>query len=103
MTDLGNFAIAMAVAAGLTTASVAFAQAPRSPADPNSPGAVVTPYSNKAYKGSTMRENRPNKSSQIWVRCRTRTHCLPFHHARPSGETAGTQRVPSHHQRRSGL
>lgn len=51
MTDLRNFAIAMAVAAGLTTASVAFAQAPRSPADPNSPGAVVTPYSNKAYKG----------------------------------------------------
>ena len=51
MTDLRNLAIATAVAAGLTTASVVFAQAPRSPADPNSPGAVVTPYSNKAYKG----------------------------------------------------
>jgi hypothetical protein len=38
---LRTFAITLAMGAGLATA--AFAQAPRSPSDPASPGAVVTP------------------------------------------------------------
>jgi hypothetical protein len=60
----------LALGAGLATASIAFAQSPRSPSDPGSPGATVTPQ-DKAARDMQKKRDGGNTSGSSSGRATT--------------------------------